>query len=115
MNINRHLKALLAPLGLPVAFNVDTHHRERCLTFNYVQQPFQFADNKPIYWKYLVQVHLFLPLTEDSLSLRSRIAAALVSGGLTWPEVQDLTGENSRQSSRQHILFESECIDKWEV
>ena len=112
MNVNRRLRDALRHLGLPVAFNVDLRHRERCITFNYTQIPFQFADGRPVYWKYLVQVHLFLPLAEDSLPLREGAAGALVEAGFAWPEIQDLTGESGRQAGpdKQHIILETEIV-----
>lgn len=110
MTINQRLRTGLLPLGLPVVPDTDTAHRDRCITFNYTQQPANWADNRPLYWRYLIQVHLFLPGTEDSLVLRIRIVTALIAGGFAYPEILDLTDDEG-----QHYVYETTYFDKMEV
>lgn len=110
MNLNQRLIKALSPLGLPAAPDVDVKHRNRTFTFNYDLLPDQFADGRPLYWRALVQVHLFLPLEEDSVALRGMIPGILAGAGFTWPEVVDATDGQS-----QHYVFETETIMKVEV
>lgn len=105
MTLNQVIRAGLEPLGLPVVPDVDTQHRPRCFTFHYDLLPVQFRDNGPAWYQALVQIHLFLPLGENSLALVERTAHALVLAGLTWPEVVDGTDE-----SGQHKIFECEAL-----
>lgn len=109
MTLNERLRKALAPVGLPVLPDVDTRHRERCVTFNYELLPCQFADGRPLYDRALIQVHLFLPLKENGLRLRGRVRAALAGAGFAWPEVVDATGAEG-----QHYVFETEIILKLE-
>lgn len=109
MNLNQRLIKALSPLGLPAAPDVDVKHRNRTFTFNYELLPTQFADGRPLYWRALVQVHLFLPLEEDSVALRGMVPGILAGAGFTWPEVVDATDGQS-----QHYVFETETIMKVE-
>lgn len=109
MTVNACLRGALSGLGLEVLPEVDEQHRERCFTFNYDMVPAQFADNRPMWYRCLVQVHLFLPLKENSVKLRQGAAAALFSAGFTWPEVVDASDEEA-----QHYVFETETITKLE-
>lgn len=105
MTLNQRLIGALEPLGLPVVPDVDTQHRPRCLVFNYDLLPTQAADNRPIWYRALVQIHLYLPLKENSLAIRSKVAQALTGAGMTWPEVVDATDEET-----QHKVFECETL-----
>ena len=65
MTLNQRIIQVLSPLGLPVVPDVDTLHRPRCLVFNYDLLPAQPADNRPTWYKALIQVHLYLPLGNE--------------------------------------------------
>lgn len=106
MTLNEKLRSALEPLGLPVVPGVDSRSRERVITFQYDLLPWQFADNAPMYYKALVQVHLFLPLPENGLRLRREILSALTAGGFTWPEVIDAGNDNG-----QHWVFECQALE----
>ena len=110
MSVNQRIISALAPLGLPVVPDVDSVHHQRCFTFNFTQQPVQWADNRPLYWRFLIQIHLFCPLTENSLALREAAPSALAAGGFTWPEILDQSDEEG-----QHFVFETTTIEKLEV
>ena len=110
MTINQRIKAALEPLGLPVVPDSDLEHRERCFTFNYDLQPTQWADGRPLLCRALVQVHLFLPLAENPLTLRRQAAKALAAAGFSHPEAVDASDNNS-----QHIVLETEIITDMEV
>lgn len=105
MTVSQRIIQGLAPFRMPIAPGVDTKHRERCFTYNYDLVPYQFTNNRPTYFKALVQVHLILPLTENSVSLRLKVAQALAETGFTWPECIDATDD-----SGQHYVFECEAL-----
>lgn len=105
MTLNQRLIAALEPLGLPVVPDVDTKHRPRVLVFNYDLLPFQPADNRPLWYRALIQVHLYLPLKENGVGLAGQVAAALAGAGMTWPEIIDATDEET-----QHRVFECETL-----
>ena len=105
MSLNQRLIGALAPLGLPVVPDVDTGHRDRVLVFNYDLLPFQPVDNLPLWYRALIQIHLYLPLGENGVGLAGQVAAALAGAGMTWPEIIDATDEEA-----QHRVFECETI-----
>jgi len=105
MTLNQRIIQVLSPLGLPVVPDVDTLHRPRCLVFNYDLLPAQPADNRPTWYKALIQVHLYLPLGNDGRELRRQVMEALVDAGMTWPEIIDATDDET-----QHKVFECETL-----
>ena len=105
MTLNQRIIQALKPLGLPVVPDVDTLHRPRCLVFNYDLIPPQPADNRPTWYKALIQVHLYLPLENDGREIRRQVLEALVDAGMTWPEIIDATDEET-----QHKVFECETL-----
>lgn len=109
VTVNERIRGALLPLGLPVVPAPDTRQRERCFTFNYNLVPFGFADNGPIRYKALIQVHLILPLGANSVPYRYKTIQALVGAGFTWPEVVDAT-----DGETQHFVFETELLTKLE-
>ena len=105
MTVNESIIGALSPLGLPVVPDIYTGEETCYFTFNYDLVPVQFAGNRPIWWKALVQVHLFAPLGENLLSRRGESARALVGAGYTWPEIIDATDKDA-----QHYVFECEML-----
>ena len=105
MTLNQRIIQALKPLGLPVVPDVDTLHRPRCLVFNYDLIPAQPADNRPTWYKALIQVHLYLPLENDGREIRRQVLEALVDAGMTWPGIIDATDEET-----QHKVFECETL-----
>ncbi len=102
MTLNQRIIQVLSPLGLPVVPDVDTLHRPRCLVFNYDLLPAQPADNRPTWYKALIQVHLYLPLGNDGRELRRQVMEALVDAGMTWPEIV-----STPQTMRPNIRYSS--------
>lgn len=97
MTVNQRLIQALCPLRLPVEPEVDTRYQSRCITFNYDLLPVQFADNRPILHKALIQVHLFLPLTENS---QDSVGGSAGAGGRRFR----LAGNHGRQRQRGAAL-----------
>jgi len=105
MTVNQRIIGALQALELPVVPQVDTRHRDRCVTFNYDLIPLQFADNRPNWYKALIQIHLLYPVGENSIPARRGILSALAAAGFTWPEVIDDSDETT-----QHFIFETEAL-----
>lgn len=103
--LNRRNIGALQGLKLPVVPQVDTKHREKCITFNYDEIPFQFAGNRPSWYKALIQVHLLYPVGENSIVIRRSVLSALTKAGFSWPELIDASDEDT-----QHFIFETEAI-----
>ena len=87
MTLNQRIIQALSPLG------------------NYDLLPTQHADNRPTWYKALIQVHLYLPLGNDGRELRRQVLEALVDAGMTWPEIIDATDDET-----QHKVFECETL-----
>lgn len=109
MTVNERIKGALEGLGLPVKPDVYKGGAKSYFVFNYDLAPFEFADNGPIRYKALIQVHLILPLGVNSVPYRYKTIQALVGAGFTWPEVVDAT-----DGETQHFVFETELLTKLE-
>lgn len=105
MTLNQKIIAALSGFGNPVVPKLYTGKERVYYTFNYTLRPFQFADNYPVWYKALVQVHFFCPLTFDSVARQTETAQALTGAGFTWPEVIDVSDKEI-----QHLVFECETI-----
>lgn len=105
MTLNQKLRQALEPLGLRLVPDVDTAHGERGCVLHYDLRPVQTADNAPLFYKALVQVHLFLPLEENGIALVGRAVRAVAAAGCTWPEVVDASDETG-----QHKVLECEYL-----
>lgn len=105
MTINAQIIKALAPLGFPIAPDIYTGTEAVYITFNYDLLPAEFADNCPSYWRALVQVHLFAPLSTNLVGQRWKVVSALSSAGFTWPEVVDATDQDA-----QHFVYETEIM-----
>lgn len=103
MILNQCIIQTLKSLGLPVAPDMGTLHRPRCLVFNYDLIPIQLANNRPTWCKALIQVHLYLPLENGGREIRRQVLEVLVDAGMTRSEIIDATNEET-----QHKIFECE-------
>lgn len=105
MTLNQRIIGALQGLRLQVVPQVDTKHRDKCITFNYEEIPFQFTDNRPNWYKALIQVHLIYPVGENSIPARRGVLSALTKAGFPWPEIVDASDEDT-----QHFIYETEAI-----
>lgn len=105
MTLNAMLLGALKPVVPTVAPGVYTGEETKYITFNYDLVPVNFSDNRTNWWKALIQVHLVLPLGENSVKLRADISSALVKADFTPPEIIDATDKDC-----QHYVFETESI-----
>lgn len=61
------------------------------------------ADDEPTAELYMIQVHLFAPLTTNITSLIKQTKQALHGAGFIWPQTVNASDESGR-----HIVFETE-------
>ena len=106
MSVESILKNVLAQFGDPVENGVYLGKAERYYTFNVATQGDDYADDAPQHERYLVQVHLFAPLTFNYIARRKMTKIALMAAGFTWPECTDASDADGR-----HIVFETEYVD----
>lgn len=103
--MNERLKEALSPLGAPMEPGTYTGGSSTYLTWNYDLIPTQFGDDRPLFWRALVQVHVVLPLKKPAGALVKGAMAALIREGFTPPEMV-----NAGDEERQHFVLECECI-----
>ena len=112
MNAFEHIVHALAPFGYPCV--PDLYHGPERIYFTY-QCPGDarklFGDDRPQEIVDEVQVHLFLPATENFYSLRDKVRRALLEEGFTAPVVTILLDED--QVTR-HLIFECEIEESEE-
>ena len=78
-------------------------------TFNYTEIPEGMADNVPHAVLCSVQLHLYLPLGVDSLTLRRQLRHAIAAEeGFTAPTVT-----NAGDDDGQHYVFEFDALGEW--
>ena len=105
MSINATLKAALDPIA-PAEADVYEGKAKTYIVFGYNSIPADFGDNEPSHERFLVQVHLFAPAGENTLSRRRRIKKALAAAGATWPSYT-----NASDKDGQHHVFECEIAE----
>lgn len=105
MTVNEAIIRALEGFGDPVVPGLYTGDATRYYTFNYDLLPTQFADNRPIFERALIQVHLITPLSYNSVRRRNETRKALVAAGLGWPDTIDAS-----DGDIQHFVFECETI-----
>lgn len=82
---------------------------ETYCTFDYTETPEVFGDDMPDAVRYLIQLHLFLPVGATPLRLKRQLRRAMLEAGMT---VGDFT--NASDLTSQHYVLECQAVD-WEV
>ena len=106
MSVEALLKNTLMQFGDPVENGLYLGREERYYTFNVSTHGIFYADDAPLHDRYLVQVHLYAPLTFNCVSRRRETQIALMNAGFLWPECVDDSDSNGR-----HIIFETEYAE----
>nr|DAO08737.1 MAG TPA: Protein of unknown function (DUF806) [Caudoviricetes sp.] len=121
MSIDRTIKAAIEPI-VPVCLpnlydpgDDEARVSEYC-TFNYSEVPTSFGDDAPMFVRYLVQLHWYLPTGANPFARKQRIKKALFDAGFTYPEVTNAgySGEGSKSGQDhggQHYVFECELAE----
>ena len=105
MTVNERLKAALAPLEQPMAPGTYTGAARQYITYNYALIPAHPADDFPLFYRALVQVHIVAPVGKPITPLVKRAMGALIKNEFTSP-----TMDNAGDEERQHMVLESECL-----
>lgn len=105
-SVEARLKEALARFGDPVENGVYQGESDRYYTVHTSTMPDLHADDAPGAERYLIQVHLFAPLTFNFITRRRQTKQALFNAGFGWPECTDASDENGR-----HLVFECEYVE----
>ena len=103
MTIDKTIITALSSFGYACYHDTYTGQDETYFVFNYGVAPSSYSDDRPDYNRYLCQVHLFCPITLNTVSLAKQIKLALEDADFTYPEQIDASDADS-----QHIVFEFE-------
>lgn len=106
MSIEALLKKTLEQFGDPVENGVYQGKADRYYTFNVSTLGDNYADDAPQHERYLIQVHLFAPLTFNFITRRRQTKQALFGAGFGWPGCTDASDPNGR-----HLVFECEYAE----
>lgn len=111
MNVNQKIIEALRDLA-PVMAEMYTGEQACYFTFNYSTFGAAYADDDAGCERYLVQVHLFTPLGENSVSLRKQAKQRLAAAGFTRPsEICAGVDGTKAGDKRQHYVFECETVE----
>ena len=110
MTVNQKIKKALGPFGYPVKPDQYTGSEKRWITFNEADnRAVMHGNNRPLGDRVAMQIHFFLPLTENYLTERRKIRQALLDAGFTYPVITMLTEDDT---GYRHIIFECEIIER---
>lgn len=85
---------------------------KRWFTYNYSDDfGAAFADDKPQEHIVTVQIHFFMPLNEDFISIKNRIRKALIDAEFTSP---DITVLNEKNNNIRHLIYECDIEESEE-
>lgn len=101
MTVNKIIKTALMPFGIPITTDFYGGGKDEYFTFNYADdRAVDFGDNAPTHVVAYMQIHYFLPMDKDYLSMKKKIRRALFEAGFTYPDVTEITESNIR-----HLIF----------
>lgn len=105
-SVDKRLKSTLDPLGYEVAKNVYQGTDSTYIVFNYNTIPAHHGDDEPEFERYLIQVHLFAPVSFKAGSVVKQIKSALREAGFIYP-----TTEPAGDETGQHVVIETEWAE----
>lgn len=109
MSVEADIRGVIAFTGYPCAQVSYNGEAETYFVFNMDAIPDGFADDDAQADRWLIQLHLFAPFTQDTTEIRRQIRRAIRDAGFTYPAQVDAS-ERVRASdgTEQHIVFEFE-------
>ena len=112
MSIEERIVRAVAFTGLPCVHPNYDGEEKAFLTFNLDALPSNFADDQPMHDRWLIQLHLFAPVTQNTRKLRKQIRQSIFDAGFTYPEQIDASEAFKKtDGSEQHIVFEFEGVE----
>lgn len=114
MNTFEKIVTAIRPFGYPYEPDVYTGSSEEgWFTYNYADDYGSgFADDMPTAVIASVQVHLFLPMDQNFISLKNAVRKALLQQGFLYPEVTTFTEIISETKKYRHIVFETSILEE---
>ena len=111
-NIAEEIKTILETIGLPVSQTTYTGNADTYIVFNFSTIPSMFADDAPQYDRYLIQIHIFAPVTQSITAIERKIKEAVFAAGYTWPSRIDASDTTrSAAGAERHIVLETETVE----
>lgn len=112
MSANKKIMEALKPFGYPCVtdlYNGKENHYFILQTASELGA--DFGDGTPSYRVIFLQIHYFLPLTENYIKDKNKIREALFQSGFTYPKTTMLT---EPENNIRHIVFECEIEEERE-
>lgn len=106
MSVDERLNSLLLNYNLDVEQGEYTGQSESYITFNLRTVPVGFADDTPEWEKYLIEIHLFGPLSSDLEAIAKKISAALFENDFAYPSKW-----NADDKYHRHLILETEYVE----
>ena len=104
MNLNSLIINTLKPLVPDVVPNFYGGTATKYISFNCLgDEAVLFADNEPKINEVEMQIHLFCPLTFNSIALKKKIRLALFGVGFTYPTIDEAYETDTKLV---HTVFE---------
>lgn len=105
MTVNEKIVQALSSFEIPITADFFGGGKKEYFTFNYASDRAEnFGDDKPLNAVASMQIHYFLPVEKDYLSIKKQIRNALFAAGFTYPVVTHLTEDKKIR----HLIFECE-------
>ena len=83
MTVNEKIIQALKPFGIPVVADFSGGGEEEYITFNYASDAAALSgDDEPVEVVASMQIHYFLPMDRDYLSIKKKIRKALFSANV---------------------------------
>lgn len=114
MNVNEVIIQAVTPIVpvcVPDIYRPDAGEKpaEVYCVFNYTESPDVFGDDEPQAIRYLIQLHLYLPLRQTPIRMKRQLRRAMLDAGFI---VGDFI--NASDEEAQHYALECRWMD-WEV
>lgn len=104
MSVFERIAAALDSVDVVNYARTYTGTEERYAVYDAPTVPILFGDQAPYLERYLVSVHYFCPVGENTLALQRQIKQALFEADFTWPSVTP----GASGADYQHLVFECE-------
>lgn len=109
MSIESRIVEAVAFTKMPCAHPNYDGEEKAFFTFNMDAIPSNFADDTPLHDRWLIQLHMFAPVTQNTRKLRKQVRQAIFDAGFTYPDQIDASEAFKKtDGSEQHIVFEFE-------
>ena len=110
MTVQKLIMDTLSPFGYPVVPDLYEGDEKKYFTFNIADdRGYLFADDVPSTNRITMQIHFFLPMSENYIAKKAEIRKALLDAGFTYPVIEMLTEDDTQV---RHIVYECEISER---